>query len=63
METRDPDDVLTLCLLATHPGIRLIAVTVNPGTAQQLGVVREVLGRLERSGSAGGCGGARVFRA
>src|SRR5690349_1437049 len=48
METRDPDDALTLCLLATHPGLSLIAVTVTPGTAQQIAVVREILDRLER---------------
>jgi hypothetical protein len=46
METRDPDDILTLCLIATHPAIRLDAVTVNPGTPAQLGVVRTVLDRL-----------------
>lgn len=46
METRDPDDVLTLCLVATHPAVRLAAVTVNPGTPAQLGVVRTVLDRL-----------------
>jgi pyrimidine-specific ribonucleoside hydrolase len=49
METRDPDDALTLCLLATHPRLRLAAVTVNPGTPQQIAVVREILHRLERS--------------
>ncbi|MBT2233266.1 nucleoside hydrolase [Nonomuraea sp. NEAU-A123] len=46
METRDPDDALTLCLLATHPRVRLAAVTVNPGTGAQLAVVRELLNRL-----------------
>jgi inosine-uridine nucleoside N-ribohydrolase len=46
METRDPDDVLTLCLLSTHPALQLIAVTVTPGTTQQIAVVREVLRRL-----------------
>lgn len=46
METRDPDDALTLCLLATHRRVRLAAVTVNPGTPTQLAVVRELLGRL-----------------
>lgn len=46
METRDPDDALTLCLLATHPRIRLAAVTVTPGTPAQIAVVRAVLDRL-----------------
>jgi pyrimidine-specific ribonucleoside hydrolase len=49
METRDPDDALTLCLLATHPGLRLVAVTVNPGIRQQIAVVREILERLDRT--------------
>src|SRR4051795_7688282 len=46
METRDPDDALTLCLLAGHPRVLLAAVTVNPGTPAQIAVVREILGRL-----------------
>jgi pyrimidine-specific ribonucleoside hydrolase len=46
METRDPDDALALCLLATHPAVELVAVTVTPGTAAQIGVVREILRRL-----------------
>jgi len=48
METRDPDDVLALCLLATHPAIELAAVTVTPGTRQQLGLVRTILELCER---------------
>ncbi len=46
METRDPDDVLGLCLVASHPALRLVAVTVNPGTREQIGVVRALLARL-----------------
>lgn len=46
METQDPDDVLTLCVLATHPGVRLRSVTVNPGSTHQVGVVRHVVQRL-----------------
>jgi pyrimidine-specific ribonucleoside hydrolase len=46
IETRDPDDVVALCLAATHPAVRLAGVTVNPGTGEQIGLVREVLGRL-----------------
>lgn len=45
METRDLDDALTLCLLATHPAVQLRAVTVNPGTPAQIGVVRHLLRR------------------
>lgn len=47
METRDPDDALTLCLLATHPAVDLLAVTATPGTPAQIGVIREILQRLE----------------
>ncbi|MFI5907756.1 nucleoside hydrolase [Dactylosporangium sp. NPDC051541] len=48
METGDPDDFITLLLLAGHPGVDLRAVTVTPGTAAQVGIVRhglELLGR------------------
>nr|WP_184942898.1 nucleoside hydrolase [Planomonospora venezuelensis] len=48
LETQDPDDVLTLCLVATHPAVRLRAVTVTPGSPAQVGLVRRVLGRLGR---------------
>jgi len=48
METRDPDDALTLCLLAGHPRVDLLAVTLTPGTPAQVGVVREILRRLGR---------------
>ncbi|HHO50882.1 MAG TPA: nucleoside hydrolase [Deltaproteobacteria bacterium] len=43
METHDPDDFLTLLLLLGHPGVRLRAVTVTPGTPQQIGHVRRAL--------------------
>ena len=43
METGDPDDFLTLALLAGHPQVNLIAVTVTPGTPHQIGVVRYCL--------------------
>src|SRR5918999_2413859 len=49
METHDPDDALTLCLLGAHPRVRLRAVTVNPGTRAQVGVVRRLLYRLART--------------
>ncbi len=47
METSDPDDVLTLCFLATHPAVALRAVTVTPGSRQQIGLVRYLLERLD----------------
>lgn len=46
METNDPDDVFTLCALATHPWARLVGVTVTPGSDEQVGVVRHLLERL-----------------
>jgi pyrimidine-specific ribonucleoside hydrolase len=46
METGDPDDLLTLILLAGHPRADLRAVTITPGTPHQVGVVRHVLDRL-----------------
>ncbi|GAA0836319.1 nucleoside hydrolase [Streptosporangium amethystogenes subsp. fukuiense] len=48
LETQDPDDVLTLCLVATHPAVRLRAVTVTPGSPAQVGLVRRVLGLVGR---------------
>ena len=48
MQTRDPDDALMLCLVATHPDVELLAVCLNPGTPAQIGVVRELLRRLGR---------------
>jgi inosine-uridine nucleoside N-ribohydrolase len=46
METGDPDDLLTLLLLAGHPHVRLRAVTVTPGGADQIAVVRWALAAL-----------------
>jgi inosine-uridine nucleoside N-ribohydrolase len=46
METQDPDDVMTLALLATHPRVELMSVTLMPGTQAQAGLVRHVLGLL-----------------
>lgn len=40
METNDPDDFLTLLLLLGHPGVDLRAVTILPGTPEQVGLVR-----------------------
>ncbi len=46
METGDPDDFLTLALLGGHPDVSLRAVTVTPGTPEQVGVVRWGLEQL-----------------
>ncbi|HWO23728.1 MAG TPA: nucleoside hydrolase [Kofleriaceae bacterium] len=48
METGDPDDFLTLLLLLDHPRVELLAVTITPGTAEQVGVVRRALAWLGR---------------
>src|SRR5262249_26718693 len=44
METQDPDDFLTLLLLLGHPQVNLKAVTITPGSAHQVGLVRRALG-------------------
>lgn len=48
METSDPDDIFTLCLLATHPKVDLKSVTIHPGSEWQVGVVRHVLEKLDK---------------
>lgn len=47
METSDPDDYLTLLLLLDHPEVRLKAVTITPGTAHQVGLVRRTLSEFD----------------
>lgn len=49
METSDPDDFLTLSWLCANPKINLIGITITPGTQEQVGFVRSVLHRLNRS--------------
>ena len=46
METQDPDDYLCLIFLASHPRINLKAVTITPGSRDQVGIVRWALGKL-----------------
>lgn len=48
METADPDDLLTLCFLSHNPKVNLVAVTVTPGTPEQIGLVKVVLKLLGR---------------
>lgn len=48
METSDPDDVLTLCMLAHHPQVDLRAVTVTPGSRHQIGLVKHILKLLDK---------------
>lgn len=47
METNDPDDAFTLCLLASHPRIDLKAITITPGSPYQVGIVKHILKKLE----------------
>ena len=46
METQDPDDFLCLLFLASHPGVHLKAVTLVPGSQEQVGLVRWALAQL-----------------
>jgi inosine-uridine nucleoside N-ribohydrolase len=48
METSDPDDVLTLCMLSHHPKVNLRAVTVTPGSRHQIGLVKHILKLLDK---------------
>lgn len=48
METADPDDSMTLAILATHPKVHLVSVSIHPGGKDQIGFVRHVLRVLER---------------
>jgi inosine-uridine nucleoside N-ribohydrolase len=50
METGDPDDILSLYLLLGHPSIEIVAVTIHPGTPDQIGLVREVLADMHAPG-------------
>jgi hypothetical protein len=43
METKDPDDFLTLLFLLGHPQVNLRAVTIFPGTSAQVGLVRRAV--------------------
>ena len=48
METADPDDSMTLAILATHPKVHLASVSVHPGGTDQIGIVRHILRILDR---------------
>lgn len=43
METSDPDDAFTLCLLIDHPFVNLRAITITPGSQEQVAVVKEIV--------------------
>ena len=46
METSDPDDVCTLMFLCSHPSVNLVAVTVTPGTGDQISLVKGYLDKV-----------------
>ena len=48
METSDPDDYMTLCLLSSHPNVNLRAVTITPGSPEQVGIVKYVLSNTNK---------------
>lgn len=47
METADPDDAFTLCMLSSHPKVNLVGVTVTPGSAEQVTLVKSFLNALD----------------
>jgi pyrimidine-specific ribonucleoside hydrolase len=49
METRDPDDVLTLLFLGSHPLVDLRAVTITPGSEEQVRLVTWILDKMNLS--------------
>jgi pyrimidine-specific ribonucleoside hydrolase len=49
METGDPDDFVTFVFLLGHPKVNLKAVTIVPGTPDQIGFLRYVLHRFNRN--------------
>lgn len=49
METSDPDDVFTLCILAHHPKVNLKCVTITPGSRHQVGLVKHILNILNKN--------------
>lgn len=53
METSDPDDFLTLCWLADHPDVDLVAVLVTPGGEDQCRIVRWALDQCKNTAPIG----------
>lgn len=47
METGDPDDILTLLFLGAHPEVQLRAVTITPGTKEQVALVQWLLEQMD----------------
>lgn len=53
METGDPDDLWTLYFLLSHPRVNLKAVTVVPGSPEQIGLVKSVLKEFRKEADVG----------
>lgn len=51
METGDPDDILSLYLLLGHPRVNLKAVTVHPGSPDQIGLIQEIIADMKGDAS------------
>src|SRR5690242_13598120 len=49
METSDPDDFMTLLWLLDHPNVNLKAVTITPGTQDQVGLIRQALAWFDKN--------------
>ena len=49
IETGDPDDLFMLAIMATHPRVDLLSVTVFPGGRDQVGLVKRVLQLVGRA--------------
>jgi len=50
MNTGDPDDILTLLFLCSHPAVDLRAVTITPGSEEQVALVRWILQEMGMTG-------------
>lgn len=46
-KTGDPDDVLTLLFLCANPAVDLLAVTITPGSGEQVALVRWILREMK----------------
>jgi len=47
METQDPDDLFALAFLVSRPDVNVRGVSITPGSAEQVGLIKEALNRME----------------
>eukprot|EP00494_Astrolonche_serrata_P004746 UN04760 len=40
-ETGDPDDLFAMAFLASRPEVKIVAITITPGSKIQVGVIRK----------------------